>query len=130
MQQLNLPAASTELDRRKLADDIHHLLGLLGRKWHFVATSILISLTVAALYLAKTKPVYLSSSRLLVLQQGGRGVHLATGGDPGQMIGGQQDHLSTQMFIIRSPLVVDRAVSSAGLDGLLSESVINKLVIK
>src|SRR5947209_6425815 len=124
MQQLDSPAAGTELDGRKLAEDLHHLLGLLRRKWHFVATSILICLTVAAFYLAKTKPIYLSSSRLLVLQQGGRGVHLGSGGDPGQMGGGQQDYLSTQTFIIRSPLVVDRAVSSTGLGGLSSESVI------
>src|SRR5262245_56678877 len=47
-------------------------IGILRRGWRLIAISILVCLTLAVIYLAKTKRLYEATARLLVLQQGGR----------------------------------------------------------
>src|SRR4051794_6598084 len=68
------------METRLSVEDFYQLLGILGRGWRFIAIGAVISLTLAAVQLAKAKPVYQASARLLVLQQGGRPLSVAGGG--------------------------------------------------
>ena len=60
---------SRELD---LLGEIKQTIGVLRRGWRLIGISALICLTVAIIYLARTKRIYQAEVRLLVLQQGGR----------------------------------------------------------
>jgi len=59
---------SRELD---LLGEIKQTIGVLRRGWRLIGISALICLTVAIIYLARTKRIYQAEVRLLVLQQGG-----------------------------------------------------------
>lgn len=132
MQQLPqlLSPGSLESDKGKLVEDLQNRLGILKRGWRFIAITVVICMTLAIVYLARTKPMYEASARLLVLQQGGRPVNVAAGGDPLQFMQTAADSLSTHVMIIRSPVIVERAIISAGLRGLPADSVIARLTIK
>ncbi|HEX8201039.1 MAG TPA: Wzz/FepE/Etk N-terminal domain-containing protein, partial [Isosphaeraceae bacterium] len=99
--------------------DLKEYLGIVRRGWRLIALSVLIGLTLAAVYLARTKRVYQATVRLLVLQQGGRPVSIA-GNDPGRSLEGPDDYLATHSVVIRSPLVVGRAIDAVGLEDLPS----------
>src|SRR5271166_7172846 len=76
MQQLPL---TVQTDSRKFVEDLYDFLGTLVRDWRLIAVCVGITLTLAVIYLARVKPVYLASARLLVLQHGGRPLNVANG---------------------------------------------------
>ncbi|MGA7500539.1 MAG: Wzz/FepE/Etk N-terminal domain-containing protein, partial [Isosphaeraceae bacterium] len=63
MQQLPL---TVQTDSRKLVEDLYDFLGTLVRGWRLIAVCVGIALALAVIYLARVKPVYLASARLLV----------------------------------------------------------------
>ena len=131
MQQLPLTAQS---DSRKLVEDLYDFLGTLVRGWRLVAVCIATTMTAAVIYLATAKPVYQASARLLVLQHGGQPLKLAgssTNHDSlFQSVDGYSNTLSTHIMIIRSPLIVSRALASTGLTDLSAGSVLAGLTVK
>ncbi len=54
---------------RKLIEDVYGVLGILRRGWRYIVVSLLVCLTVAALYLAQVKPLYKATARLLILDE-------------------------------------------------------------
>lgn len=99
--------------------DMRNHLSILRRGWRLIAISVLVCLTLAALYLARTKRIYQATARLLVLQQGGRPLNVANN-DPARVMEGADDYLSTHSVVIRSPMVVARAIDELGLEDLPS----------
>ena len=115
-------------DSGKLVEDFFKVLGILKRGWRFVAIAVAICLTLAMIHVARTKPIYAASARLLVLHKGGRPVKVS-GGESFDFAQESADSLTTQLMIIRSPVIVERAVASLGRRGLTADSVIPRLEI-
>src|SRR5438874_1854501 len=112
MQPQSLPSPPAS-DARKLLEDLFGFLGIFRRGWRYIAVSVAIVLTLAIIHLARTKPTYQASARLLVLQQGGQPLNVASNqvannGDLFQSVDGYSNSLSTHVMIIRSPLIVER----------------------
>jgi len=128
MQQPIDPQTSAVVAPGQLAEDLYSVLGLLKRGWRYLAVCAVIGLTAAIIHTSKSKSSYLGSARLLVLQQGGR-ILPGSGGDPLQSMRGGDDSLATHVMIIRSPIIVERALDSAGLKGLAVESVVDRLTV-
>ena len=76
MQKL---ASTVQTDSRKLVEDLYEFLGTIVRGWRLIAVCVGITLALAVIYLARVKPVYLASARLLVLQHGGQPLNVANG---------------------------------------------------
>src|SRR5271166_5701904 len=131
MQQLPL---TVQTDSRKYVEDLHDFLGTLVRGWRLIAGCVAITLTLAVIYLATVKPVYLASARLLVLQHGGRPLNVANGASNNdnllQSVDGYSNSLTTHIMIIRSPLIVGRSLAAAGLKDVSAGSVIEGLSVK
>jgi capsular exopolysaccharide synthesis family protein len=131
MQQLPLTTTS---DSRKLVEDLYDFLGTLVRGWKLIAVCVAITLALAALYLARVKPVYQASARLLVLQHGGQPLNVASGAANNdnlfQSVDGSSNSLTTHIMIIRSPLIVGRSVVSAGLKDVSAGAVLAGLTVK
>jgi len=90
------------------------LVRVLRRGWRYPAIAAALALTMAGLYLAGQKRMYQATARLLVLQQGGPPL---SAGDSGRMLGGD-DYLPTHAAILKSPLVVGRAIEAVGIANL------------
>ncbi len=131
MQQLPL---AVQTDSRKLVEDLYDFLGMLVRGWLIVAVCIATTMTAAVIYLARAKPVYQASARLLVLQHGGQPINVAgstTSHDSlFQAVDGYSNTLTTHIMIIKSPLIVGRSLAAAGLKNLSTGSVIGGLTVK
>jgi len=71
--------STVQTDSRKLVEDLYEFLGTIVRGWRLIAVCVGITLALAVIYLARVKPVYLASARLLVLQHGGQPLNIANG---------------------------------------------------
>ena len=71
--------STVQTDSRKLVEDLYEFLGTIVRGWRLIAVCVGITLALAVIYLARVKPVYLASARLLVLQHGGQPLTVANG---------------------------------------------------
>jgi len=110
-----LPTALSGVRLSSLAWVPHlELVSLLRAGWRYLAVAVILALTVAGLYLAGQKKMYQASARLLVLQQG---VPPLGDGESGRMLGGE-DYLPTHAAILKSPLVVGRAIEMEGVVNL------------
>jgi capsular exopolysaccharide synthesis family protein len=132
MHQLPLTVQS---DTRKLVEDLYDFLGTLVRGWRLIAVCVAITLVLAVIYLARAKPVYQASARLLVLQHGGQPLNMAAGAATNQdslfqSMGGSSNSLTTHIMIIRSPLIVERSLAAAGLKDDSVASVLAALSVK
>src|SRR5512135_984405 len=107
-----------ELD---LLGEIKQTIGVLRGGWRLIGISALICLTVAVIFLARTKPIYQAEARLLVLHQEGRPLNISLT-DPNRLMEGTpgEDYIPTHILIISSPQVVKRAIDKVGLDHLPS----------
>jgi polysaccharide biosynthesis transport protein len=131
MQQLPL---TVQTDSRKLVEDLYDFLGTIVRGWRLVAVCVGITMTLAVIYLARAKPVYQASARLLVLQHGGQPLNVTAGATNHdslfQSVDGYSNTLTTHVMIIKSPLIVSRALATSGLKGVSAGSVIAGLIVK
>jgi len=71
--------STVQTDSRKLVEDLYDFLGTIVRGWRLIAVCVGITLALVVIYLARVKPVYLASARLLVLQHGGQPLNVANG---------------------------------------------------
>ena len=62
--------STVQTDSRKLVEDLYDFLATIVRGWRLITVYVGITLALAVIYLARVKPVYLASARLLVLQHG------------------------------------------------------------
>lgn len=102
---------------QELLAEVLALALVLRRRWRIIAVTTLVCMTFAILYLAQARRYYQASSRVLILQQGGRPLNVG-GNDAVQLTGGTDDLLATHGVIVASPVVVGRAISSIGLENL------------
>ena len=114
---------------RNLFEDLFKVSGLVRRRWRLIAVINLIFVTLAVLYLARTKTLYKSTARLLVIQQGERPINVG-GPSPFGHLPSQSDTLSTHLLLIRSPIIVGRALDLAQLNHLSVDAVINNLKVQ
>ena len=127
MSQLAPPHSQPTAEERGVADDVLRWLDVVRRGWVYIALSCLISLTVAALVLARSSTVYKGFARVLVLQQGGRPIRFSGGQDPERV--GSEDYIPTHMAIIRSPLIVRDALKNAGAADPPLKLVLEKMTV-
>jgi len=117
-----------------LSKDLYEFLGTIVRGWRLIAVCVGITLALAVIYLARVKPVYQASARLLVLQHGGQPLTVVNGASNHdnlfQSVDGYSNSLTTHIMIIRSPLIVGRSLAAAGLNELSTGSVIAGLSVK
>lgn len=104
------------------------ILRMTRRSWRLIAVAVVACVAAAAIYATRGQTAYLSTARLLVLQQAGRWFGVA-GGDPFQHLQ-EQDSLATHMLIIRSPAIVERAIALAGLGSLPVDAALQRLTVK
>ena len=101
---------------RTLVENVFLVLGVMRRGWRFILVSLLVCGTMGAIHAARVKPVHKGTARLLIIQEGGRPLHAAVGNghDPFQF-GDPNDEIPTHMLIIRSPMLLERAIEQTKL---------------
>ncbi len=102
---------------KELAVEMRRLIGVLRQGWRLIAISAVVCLTLAGLNVAAAKRVYLATTRLLVLQQGGPPLNVANS-DPNRIMEGTDDYIPTHSMIVCSPMVVKQAIEKVGLEHL------------
>jgi len=117
-----------------LIEDTYHLVGIIVRGWRLIAIFIALCLTAAGIYLARSNTEYVASAQVLILKQGGQLFNVGgrAAGDQDSLSsspGSGSDSLATHILLIRSPLIVERALSSAGLSGVTMASVVGHLKV-
>lgn len=126
--QQSARVASSEF--QNLLENVFRIAGVVRRRWRLIAVANLIFLTLAVFYLAKTKTVYKAAARLLVIQQDERPINVTGGFNPLNHLPSQQDALSTHMMIIRSPVIIGRALETSGRGNIPMEQAINRLKVQ
>lgn len=91
---------------------------LWGGRW-IILGCVLACASIALIYLVKARRVYGATARVLIRQSGGRPLSMANQ-DPSRLIEGPDEGIPSHAMILRSPLVVGRAVDSLGPDALPS----------
>lgn len=114
VQQSITGTVSEGYPSRTLQNDLVALWEVLKRGWKLVILGLLVCLTLASIYLAKTKRSYQASTSLLVIQHGGQPINVTAYNDPNRISEGSEDPVPTHMALIRSPLVIQTAVDSLG----------------
>jgi uncharacterized protein involved in exopolysaccharide biosynthesis len=130
MQNQSAASRPSPGDPRKLMEDLHKYVGIVRRGWKVIALGLVVALTTAGIFVARSKPTYRATARLLVIQQGGRPLQVAGGGDPFQNVQGGDNGLATQLMIIKSPVVAERAVVLSGLSSVSVPSILGTLTVK
>jgi uncharacterized protein involved in exopolysaccharide biosynthesis len=113
------PPTERDPTPERLLSGFQHLLEVLRLRWRWPARCASACLALAPLYLVVASPTYQATCRLVILQQGGRPLNVGNN-DPTRVVDGNDDYIQTQAVILRSPLVVQRAIDSVGLDSLPS----------
>lgn len=104
---------------RSLVENLFLVLGVVRRGWRFILAALLVCATMGAIYVARAKPVYKGTARLLIIEEGGRPLHAAVGnGHDSFQLGDPNDDIPTHMLIIRSQLLLERAIKEAKLPHL------------
>jgi capsular exopolysaccharide synthesis family protein len=119
----------SQSDGRKLMEDFHHYKGIIFRGWRFIVLCVVASLTAAGIYIAALKPTYKATSRLLVIQQSGRPVHVGGGDALGNEFQSEET-LATHVLLLRSPVIIERAFTLSGVKSVSIGSVISNLAVK
>src|SRR5262245_4072193 len=90
------------------------IIQILWRRKSLILLGLVSGLIVGALYFARATPIYQSVGQLMVIKKGNP--LPPTGADPRQQY--YEDYLSTHQVLIRSPLIVQRAVKKQQLGSL------------
>ncbi len=128
MAGIPLAAPHSGTDERGFTEDLRTVIAAVRRGWRFVAVAVLICLAVAIVYLAKRKVVYQGTSRLLILQQG-RAPLATTATDSGRLADANEDYVPTHAIILKSPMIVGRAVESLGTPRPTTRAAIERLTV-
>src|SRR5262245_42522159 len=95
----------------------HNLLEVLWRRKSLVLLGVVVGLVGGALFYAQRAPVYQAGAQVLVVKKTSDALPIA-GGDPRLTF--VEDYLSTHLVLIRSPLILERAVKKRELASLRS----------
>ena len=122
-------AKDPQSDARKLVEDFRHYKGIIFRGWRFILICVLASMTAAIIYIAAQKPTYKATSRLLVIQQSAH-PQVGTGGSPFNSEGVSDDNLATHVLLLKSPVIIEQALTSSGVKSASVGSVMGGLTVK
>ena len=120
---------TTPIASRNLLLDLFRIAGVARRRWRLIVAVNSVFLTAAVLYLVTSRTVYKAFARLLVIQQGERPINVG-GPSPFGHLSSQQETISTHLLIIRSPVIIGRALDLARRDRSPVDSVINRLKVQ
>jgi len=95
------------------------VIAVLWRGRIVILSCVFACLVIAAIYLAKAPRVYGATAHLLIQQNGGHPFSVANA-DATRPVEGADEAMATHAMILRSPLVVGKAIESIGLEGLPS----------
>jgi capsular exopolysaccharide synthesis family protein len=96
---------------------LRRLRDVVWRRWRLVTAVIVASVLLAGVYLVRTERLYEATGRLLLLQQGVR--PLSAGKDDGvRNVEHSDDFIPTQMAVLQSPRIVERAIATVGAENL------------
>ena len=110
-QHAAIPGPSAELPEL-----LAHYSGVFARRWRLVALTSAGFLLLGILYLATARRTYQATSSLVILQQGSRPISVPNDSHRGLEF--NDDYIPTQMLVVGSPMVLARAIETAGLDDL------------
>ena len=96
-----------------------NLIEVLWRGRWFIAASMLACLGLAGVYLFLADRAFEASARLLILRQGNRPLTVGDG-VAGRLVEDGDDTIPTQAIVLRSPVVVERAIRAIGPENLPS----------
>jgi capsular polysaccharide biosynthesis protein len=116
-------------DFHKVLEDVQAFVGVVRRGWRLIALGVLVAVTAAGIFLARARTVYRGAARLLVIQQSAR-PHVTATGDPFQNLQDSTDSLSTQLMLIKSPLIAERAIALSRVSGVSVPGVVIGLTTK
>ena len=112
---------------------LHGILNGLRQIWaHKVRSSltilgIMLGLVLGLLYYAQRQPVYESKAMILVVKKSpAESIDFARGDNRMQYM---EDYMSTQSVLVKSPVIIDRAVKKPNLQDLKSLLLTSKLVV-
>jgi capsular polysaccharide biosynthesis protein len=115
----NNPSTRLFSHANDLVDELRTLLVTLRRGWRVIALAVVVCLTVAVIVLASSRRIYQATARLLIVQQGGRPLNV-TNSNPNTPSENTDDYIPTHAWIVKSPLVIQRAIDQVGLASLPS----------
>jgi capsular exopolysaccharide synthesis family protein len=110
-------AATTETVGLESTPTHQSLWRIAWRRKSLVALGVVVGLVLGGLYYAQKSPVYQSTAQVLVIKKRPDALPLS-GADP--RLSYFEDYLSTHVTLIKSQLIVDRAVQKEHLQGLSS----------
>ena len=111
--------SATDVGYRELIQHARSSLAIFRRGWPLIAVATLVAVTASVLYVSRVKRVYQATSRVLILQHGGRPLNVGNN-DPTRQVEETDDLLSTHAIVIASPLIVGRAIEATGRENLPS----------
>ena len=88
-------------------------LQIAWRRKPLVALGVIVGVAVAALFASQRAPVYQSSAQVLVVKKHADSALQVPGGDPRTDF--YEDYVSTHLALIRSQVVIERAVAKHDL---------------
>src|SRR5262245_26968681 len=104
--------------QQSVASSSRNPLQVVWRRRWLVLLGAVVGLVLGALVYAQRSPVYQSSAQVLVVKK--RSEAMQVGGGTQQAVQYYEDYASTHLVLIRSPLVVQRAVKKRNLGALKS----------
>ena len=117
-------------DTRKVVEDFRSYLGIFKRGWRLIAIGVLLALIASVVYFAWLNPSYRASTRLLLIQQGGRPMQAGGGSDPYQASGSEPNEiLATHLLILKSPLIAEKAIELEKLRSISIASLVRGLKV-
>ncbi len=125
---MSLPAPAASVPAGGFVEDLRGIAAIARLWWRVIAATTGVALAIAVLYLVRSRPGYLATSRLLVTVEGKAPLSVSSG-EAGRIVEAHEDYLPTHTLIIRSPAVVWRALQSIDREDLTARAVIERLAV-
>jgi uncharacterized protein involved in exopolysaccharide biosynthesis len=117
-------------DTRRVIEDVRTYLGILRRGWRLIVIGTVLALVLSVVYFAWLNPSYRASTRLLLIQQGGRPAQVAGGGELFQASGSEPGEvLATHLLILKSPMIAQDALEKEKLQSISAFNVVKALKV-
>lgn len=102
------------------ASQLHQLLGMAWRRKGLITFGLAVGLVIGVIYYAQASPVYQSQAQLLVVKKRPDALPVTGLDTRYSTLSITEDYLATHIVLIRSPLIVGRAVQRRNLADLPS----------
>lgn len=96
---------------------VSNILRIFWLRKGYVLLGLISGLVIAAVFYARSAPVYQSSAQILVIKRGANALPM-TSADP--RLSFVEDYVSTHLVMLRSPIIIERAVERRSLRSMES----------